>query len=261
MHQVNIMLAMQGICFAVAFFIIITKNLSKKRKLAIFLLELFSALLLTADRFAYLYRGNESQLGWWMVRISNFFVFLFSLTTLFSFNLYLKDLLTHEGSLEKVPVRLVICDIALIIGAILLIIAQFNGMYYTFDATNHYRRAKFMLLCYLAPSIVFTLDFSCIIQYYKRFSKTIRIPIVLFSTLPIVATIAQIFLYGLSLTNMTIVGMAILIYVFAIQEMNNAVERAHILEVELLEQYKIQLEKTSSGSMFKSRFFAFSFAI
>ncbi len=243
-HQLNIMLVLQGVCAVMALFILFTKNIQRSRKLAIFLLELTAALLLVADRLAYIYRGDVSQLGWWMVRITNFCVFLFSLLILYSFNLYLSDILTHEGGREKVPVRLRICEYLLCAGLVLLIIAQFTHLYYTFDASNRYQRSEGMILCYFFPVIVLVLQFSCIISFYTKFSRRIRIPLLLFSTIPIVATIAQIFMYGLSLTNITLVGLAIVIYVFAIQDMNEAVERAHRLEVELLQNYKAKLEKT-----------------
>ena len=38
-------------------------------------LEISAMFLLIADRRAYIFRGDTSALGWWMVRISNFLVF------------------------------------------------------------------------------------------------------------------------------------------------------------------------------------------
>ena len=38
-------------------------------------MELSAMFLLIADRRAYIYRGDVSTLGWWMVRISNFLAF------------------------------------------------------------------------------------------------------------------------------------------------------------------------------------------
>lgn len=243
-HQLNIILMIQGICTIIALFILFTKNLTKSRKISIFCLEVSASLLLICDRFAYIYRGDVSQLGWWMVRISNFGVFCFSITIIYSFNLYLKDLLKAEIKLPKTPLSLILSDIFLVLSMFLLIISLFTKMYYTFDDTNHYHRANGIILCYLFPVIVLILQLYCILKHRKQLSKKILIPIILFTILPITATIFQIFMYGLSLTNIAISGMTVFIYIFEIQETNDKIERAHRIEVELLEKYKQELEIT-----------------
>ena len=77
-HQLSIMLFLSGTCCVLAILCLFTSSMPKKRRRALTLLEVYAALLLIMDRFAYIYRGNSSELGWWMVRISNFSVFLFS---------------------------------------------------------------------------------------------------------------------------------------------------------------------------------------
>ena len=79
LHQQNIMLFLSGICFVLAILSFFTKSLGRKRRHALILMEAIAAMLLIMDRFAYIYRGNVSNLGYWMVRISNFCVYLFSL--------------------------------------------------------------------------------------------------------------------------------------------------------------------------------------
>ena len=76
-HQLNIMLFLTGICSVLTLLSFFTRSMPKKRRHAIMFLELYGALLLIFDRFAYIYRGNPSELGWWMVRISKFCVYLF----------------------------------------------------------------------------------------------------------------------------------------------------------------------------------------
>ena len=49
----------------------------------LFLLELSAMFLLIADRRAYIYRGDPSTKGWWMVRISNFLVFFLTLAVIY----------------------------------------------------------------------------------------------------------------------------------------------------------------------------------
>lgn len=99
-YQADIMLLLCGVCAIIALFVYMTTTLSQKRKSILMRLELSAMFLLIADRRAYIYRGDPSTLGWWMVRISNFLVFFLMLVVIYSFNLYLIDLYTHEGKLK-----------------------------------------------------------------------------------------------------------------------------------------------------------------
>ncbi|MCR5698124.1 MAG: adenylate/guanylate cyclase domain-containing protein [Treponemataceae bacterium] len=250
-HQLNIMLILIGICGILAFLVAISKSIPKSRKISLILIEVTALILIAADRYAYIYRGDVSRLGWWMVRISNFLVFFMSLFLVGAFNNYLIDLYTHEGGEKKVPKLLIIANCFVIAGMIILVIAQFFGFYYTFDEFNRYHRSKYMIFCYIMPVIIFTLELITIIKNFKKLRPKISIPILLFTILPIGATIVQLFSYGLSLTNMMIVWMAIVIYIFALQDLNESVERAHKLEIEILENYNEKLEKTVEERTFE----------
>jgi len=230
------MLFLSGICFVLAILSFVTKSMPKKRRQILIQMEVFAGLLLIMDRFAYLYRGDVTTLGWWMVRISNFCVFLFSLYLVHCFNIYLIDLFKTEGNLQKVPKRLIAIEILFLIALILLIIAQFTGWYYSFDEQNRYQRAPLFIICYSLPFLCLVLQLSVILQYFTRFSRVIGIPLLLFDVVPIIATFIQLFVYGLSLTNITMVGEVIVLYIFVIIDMNNTVESAREREVEFLKE-------------------------
>ncbi len=241
-YQLDIMLVMTGICSILALFVFISTTLSPERKRNLFLLEAGASLLLITDRLAYLFRGNTSTLGWWMVRISNFSVFFLSLFLIYAFDLYLIDLFTHEGKFSKAPRRLEITEKFCYIGFVLLIISQFTGLYYTFDDMNRYHRSSGQILCYLFPLGGLFLQTSVIIQYYKRFSRKIVFPVLLFTTLPVIATIIQIFAYGLSLTNMSLVGASLILYIFVLMDMNKTVEKANEMEISFLKEEQQQMQ-------------------
>lgn len=251
LHQQNIMLFLSGICFVLAILSFFTKSLGRKRRHALILMETIAAMLLIMDRFAYIYRGNVSNLGYWMVRISNFCVYLFSLGIIHEFNLYLIDLFTNEGKLEKVPARLICVEVFFAIGTLLIIISQFTGLFYTFDEYNRYQRARGFIISYIFPFGSLLLQLDVIFEHYKKIKRKIRIPLLIFGLLPILATIIQIFTYGLSLTNIALVGVTILLYIFVLVDMNNTVERANSLEIDLLknEQKNMQImfEQTATA--------------
>jgi HD-GYP domain-containing protein (c-di-GMP phosphodiesterase class II) len=228
------MLMLSAVCGTVALFVVITKTIPKKRRGRLLFLELTAMLLLMADRLAYFYRGNVTNVGWWMVRISNFSVFFLSLVILLIYNLYLRDLFTTEGGIAKLTVRLRIVEILLIIGMLMILLSQFYGFYYTFDANNRYQRGPLFYLSYIVPTLSMVLQLSVILQYYKYLSSWIRASLLLFTVVPMVASLLQIKLYGLSLTNMSIVGMAVFLYVLSLVDMNHQVEQAHKLKIEFL---------------------------
>ncbi len=243
-HQLNIMLGLSSICFVVGFFTLITKSLPLKRKLAITNLEFCSAILLFSDRLAYIYHGDSSTAGFWMVRISNFLVFFMTTSVVHSFNQYLTDLCRNELGLEKTPLRLRIVDIICVIGWLLVIISQFTGLYYTFDENNAYQRGPGFYVCYLIPFVCLIIMMSVIIQYIKKLSAYIGLPLLLFTVVPMIASLIQAKFYGVSLTNMSIVGMGIVLYVFAIMEMNTKIEKA--------QEERLQKAQSINDSVIKS---------
>ena len=226
------MLLLSGICGLMGLLVYLTKSMSKTRKLALMQFEFTSMLLLIADRQAYIYRGDTSTLGWWMVRISNFLVFFLTLAVIYSFNLYLIDLYTHEGGLEKPPKRLRAVKVLALIGMALVIISQFTGLYYTFDEMNRYQRAPGFLISYLIPMAALLLQISVILQNFNRLSRNMSISLLLFSCLSVIASVCQVFMYGVSLQNMTIVATAALLYIFALQDMSRELERSRKQEIE-----------------------------
>ena len=236
LHQLNIMLVMNGICGMLAILILFTKTLRPKRKQSLLFMETGAVLLLLSDRCAYLYRGNLSSFALAATRLSNFLVFFMSLFILFSFNMYLIDYCTNEGGLKRAPKRLLLAKILAYIGSVLLLLSQIFHFYYYFDEQNRYVRGPGLLLSYAIPFVMMVLQFSIIVQYYRRMSFRARFPMLLFTTFPVLATAAQIFSYGLSLTNMSIVFDAVLFYVFVIFDMNETVAQAKQHEIDLLRE-------------------------
>ena len=232
-HQLDFMLFMSGICGILAVLTVMTRSLSRRRKCIIASLEAACMLLLLSDRFAHIYQGDVSALGFWMVRISNFLVFFLIIFFTHMVTLYLLDLFRNEGKISSSPKRFFICIILFCIGAVLIVISQFTGLYYTFDANNHYQRSPGFLICYLLPTCILMLQISLVVQYRKTLGHRIAVPMLLTSSIPIAASVIQVYMYGLSLTNMSIVGVAILLYIFVLTDLNDAIERAKKQEIEL----------------------------
>ena len=237
--QLSVMLFFSGACGVLIILTQSTKTLTKRRKGALLYMQISAMILLIADRFAYLYRGDESQTGYWMVRVCNFLVYLLSLTLAHAFNQYLMELYRNEVHLAKLPKRFAVGEALFTLGVIFLGISQITGWYYTFDSSNRYQRGPFIVLAYIFPLSMIALQFSVNVQYRKRIRRRTYVPILLFTVFPFIACILQFFLYGLSLTNITMVGMVVQLYFSEILNMND------------LQDAKIAAEKANTA---KSRF-------
>ena len=250
-HQLNIMLMLIGICAILPVFVIISKALSRKRKHALILMEVSAALLLLFDRFAYIYKGDTSTLGMCMTRTSNFMVFSLTLLVIYAYELYLIDLYKNEGQAEVIPKVLRASQFIILIGEIMIIISQFTGIYYTFDESNYYQRSSLYFISYIIPIVLMVLNVIGIIQFIKKLSFLLKTSLLLFSLVPIIASVIQLFTYGVSLINITLVGLVVLLYIFSLVDMNNAVDKANKQEIQLLKdgQKKMQLmfEQTASA--------------
>ena len=235
-HQLNFMLALSGICIALALLLSIAKALSRRRRVVLILMELVATSLIYFDRLAYIYSGDVSRTGYVMVRLSNFIVFFMTAGIVFAFDMYIYDLLTDEGRMEKIPTRVRVVGILSVIEMVMVVISQFTGMYYYFDEANRYHRGPLFLLCYVIPVVGPLILFTVIRQYRRLISRLIYISLLLFIFVPIISAIIQIWAYGLSLVNIAMVFVAVFLYVFAYLDLNEKVERANQIELEYLRE-------------------------
>ncbi len=235
-HQLDIMLVLCAFCALMAIMLLITRFLPRRKKWILVMMELISMILLAFDRTAYIYRGDGSDPGFVMVRVSNFMVFFLTSAIVLCFNLYITDLLLTDGHLEKMPSRLIIAQFGAIAGMLLAVISAFSGLYYYFDENNVYHRGDGFLIAYLIPVIIPILQYTVILQYRKLFSRLIYFSLTLFIFVPIIFGIMQVFTYGISLVNMAMALVSIALYIFAYLDINNEVISAHKVEVANLEK-------------------------
>ena len=236
-HQLDIMLVLIGVCGAITCSGLFSRA-SKVRRLSLFLMGLSATVLLIADRLAYIHRGDVSAAGYWIVRICNFLVFFLTNSIVYTFNMYLTDLVRVYGKQEKVPWPLKLNEIILFLANILIIISQFTGLYYTFDEYNNYQRSDLFIIGYIIPICVFILQLYIILIYRKSLPRLLFISLILFTVMPVLASIMQFYLYGLSLINLTIVGLVVMLRICELVSTRKHLDRAKQLEIELLKQEK-----------------------
>ena len=234
--QLDLMLVICGISGAVAFFLALSKSIDKERKLYLILANLCSVLLMISDRAAYSFRGNTGLAASVIVRISNFLTFGMILMILWAFNNYFQDICREAPGIKAALKRLKVCNYIILFGLFLLFASQLTGLYYTIDENNTYHRAPGYFISFIIPVTVLIIQLTVAIQHRKHFRTGVFISLLLFTTLPIVAGLVQIPLYGLSLINLTTGFLTTMLYLFALGDMNYTVEHARQLEVDLLKK-------------------------
>ncbi len=233
-HQVDVMLGLASVCLIIAFFTIISTIMTKRRKTIMLLMQIGSAIWLEADRIAYKYHGVPGQEGYIAVRLSNFLVFLMTVFVLNTVSLYLGDVIKNEGGFEKTPIAIKITYGIGVIAMALVVVSQFTGLYYTFDENNTYQRSSYYVLSFVFPYLIFLIQFAMLIYYRKRLKGRIALSIFLFVLASILTSIIQLFAYGISLVDMIAVFMVVMIYAFALVDMNERAElanQAHIANI------------------------------
>ncbi len=255
-HQLDIMLALCAVCATIVLLLFFTKYLTQKRKQILMVMELIATLLLASDRAAYIYKGDTSQWGSFMVRLSNFMVFFLTSAIVLVFDLYLDELLNGSGSKKRAPRRLKGAAVVAVIGMAMSVVSHFTGLYYYIDENSIYHRGSGFLLCYVVPVVCPLVLFTVILQNRRRFSRLIFTSLVLYILVPVLVGILQIFTYGLSLVNMAMVLVSVFLYVFSYLDINAAAEMAHEKEVNSL-----QKEQRSMKRLFEQTVSAFVAAI
>lgn len=232
-HQEEIMMVLSGMCGVIAIFVLLMKSLPKKRRHALLAVEICAMFIMIADYLAYAYRGELSETAYYVVRISNFVVFFLNIGILYAFNAYLTNLYEDTNN-DKGFKRLIVVDYLGVAGTVMLVVSQFTGFYYTINESNLYVRGPGFIVCYLIPAAMLIIQITVIIDNFKKLNRTMSISLLLFSLFPLAASILQVIWYGLSLINTTIAAMALLLYLFALKDMNETYAHANDLRIELL---------------------------
>ena len=255
-HQLNIMLALCGACGICAAFVMFSRTFSYQKRRALFLLELCATALLIFDRGADIYNGDPSDFGFFMVFTSNFLLYFFSIGIAFCFNLYLIAVITDAEGFLVIPRRLKVTSVMAIIGVIMVIVSQFTGLYYTIDSTNTYQRSPLFVISYIVPVLIPVLQLTFIAQSYKKLHKGLRLSLILFPLIPLLSSILQFLFYGIMLTDISLALMSILIYIFALRDVNETATENRNKEIEMLKK-----EEKEVASLFDQMITAFVGAV
>jgi len=242
-NQMNIMSILMGVIAAIMFFTYVLKFQNKKVKQSLLFIELVTLIVLIADRSAYYFSGDTSQLGFWAVRISNFYVFLGIYMAEGFSCLYVKSIFEDMHKEKKATRRLDVAFAVSVFGACLLVVSQFTGLFYSFTENNIYQRSSGYIICIVIHFVTFMLQLSFIIQYFKSFSRKIGISLLIYDILPIISALFQIVFYGISFNTFALTFATIGLFVFALIDLNNSIAESKKREETMENEYRENTEQ------------------
>lgn len=157
-------------------------------------IESLSGVLVFFDAAAHYFRGYPGQVGSVMVHLSNFMVFT---TNYIMFIAYGICIYAYTGTATKRTrffMRLV--ELMSAASIVLIIINQFTGFIYYFDADNFYHRGPFYVLSQLTPAIGGIVYIAVIILNRKKLRRNEFFTLAIYSMAPYFTTFIQILIYG-----------------------------------------------------------------
>lgn len=217
------MLMLSGVCLTVAFFTFILKFKSRKTKWSIFAMEIFSFFMLIADRNSYLYNGNASKLGYFLVYSCNLLTYLLVPTQMIAFNTYILSILSKDKKITYF--RLKLTYILSFISIVLIFISIFTKWYFFVDDKNLYQRGNLFILSYIFPFLSVIVQLSFIVQKFNILKKQIRLITLFFPFFIFLASFTQIFTYGISLNTFAFSIMTVALFVTEIINLNNEIRK------------------------------------
>ena len=230
------MLFLSGFSALLTFTVLVSKYLSRKRKTILALMAFSSTMLLTFERFAYLYQGQPGVFAYYAVRISNWLLFFLLLFILNLVTQYLKDLLLNEGKLTSLPAELYLCDCFFAVGAALLVVSLMTDLYYSVDANNIYHREPGMIISYIPPILIVLLQEYTVIHNRSLLKRQMFKLLTLTIALPTIAAIIQFLTYGVSLVSISLAVVVIIYYIFMLMDINQKAEAAKARELEFYKE-------------------------
>lgn len=206
-QAIHIAVLLWGCIFSLltAVCLVLNREVEQTKKKLLLCMQLSCAILMGSDAAAWAFRGNISYLSWWIVRISNFAVFFFSDVILLLYHAYVCNCLFEQQPEKKeciVRVKLVVA--ISILAMMLVIVSQIIHLYYYVDAKNIYHRQPAHFLSMILPMTGGLLDLTMLIQYRKNINREMLTALISYLVLPLIASFVQIFLYGISYTNIAI---------------------------------------------------------
>lgn len=217
------------ICLMFASFIFFLDRKASRRGYLLLGLMVEIGLVLLSDTLAWIYRGKAGDVAYWMVRISNYLVFVLNYFIGYTMLLYLEALL-REREAVLLPGLKCAARVVCLLGFFVVTVSQFTGYLYTFNARNEYvRGGGYLTICIIA-GIVQLLVAASVLSSRRVLGKVQYVPLLMVLVLTFLAYVIQTLCYGVSLVNLSMaVGVVVMFFGYENERGLSGVEREKLL--------------------------------
>lgn len=185
-------------------------KLKTNSRRTLIMLQIITGILLFFDALAYVFRGNTTSVGFFMVRISNFIVFALNYFITFFYCFYSAEFIKSDllefkifrspkdAVKNGIPIHLFIVFYICLAGIVLTIVNQYTDLFYYIDKNNIYHRSALYPLSVvlgLSPGLI---TIVMIFQSKKVLKKNIFISLIVYPLIPITGIVLALFCYGIS---------------------------------------------------------------
>lgn len=188
--------------FSVVMFVSIKTNSTKQKSMKMFVrLFLIAAFLFLGETLAYIFRGNLGTISLFATRVANFTVFAMNIAMSNTYVRYI-DAVFSDREVEVSPIYVKIANIFACVNVVIIAVNLIYPWMYYFDEGNYYQRNTMWYVYTLISLIVILSGAIMAIKYRKNLEIRSFISMIIFSFIPIIATIVQMFIYGLAIVNL-----------------------------------------------------------
>ena len=188
--------------FCLIIFVSIKANNPKQKSMGMFVrLFLIATVLFFGETLAYIFRGNLGLFNILVTRIANLMVFAMNIAMANTYVRFVSSVFVEKGA-EVSGNSVKIANIFSCINIFIVVVNLFYPWMYYFDEANYYHRNNSWYVYTLILLVVIFIGAGMAIKYRKYLKKRSFISMMLFSFIPIIATVVQFFIYGFSITNL-----------------------------------------------------------
>lgn len=188
--------------FCLIIFVSIKANNPKQKSMRMFVrLFLIATVLFFGETLAYIFRGNLGTFNILVTRIANLMVFAMNIAMANTYVRYVSSVFVEKGA-EVSGNSVKIANIFSCINIFIVVVNLFYPWMYYFDEANYYHRNNSWYVYTLISLVVIFIGAGMALKYRKYLEKRSFISMMLFSFIPIIATVVQSFIYGFSITNL-----------------------------------------------------------
>ena len=208
--SIVVLLGLGFFCLQVGVFLLSGHKFKNNSRRTLILIQMITGLLLAFDAMAYLFRGHAGQIGFYMVRVSNFMVFTLNYVLTFFFCFYSVEFIKSDildfkifrspraAIKNGIPVHLFIVFFICLTGILLTVVSQFTNLFYYFDDGNLYHRSALYPLSVVLGLLPGLITLVMLFQSRKILQNNVFISLLVYSIFPIAGIVLALFVYGIS---------------------------------------------------------------